>query len=50
MFQHFIGHVYIFNAPPQEELPFVDFPFYSQGENVPESLLIQLDKDDLKET
>ena len=49
MFQHFIGHVYLFNAPPQEELPFVDFPFYSQGEDVPESLLIQLDEDDLND-
>ncbi len=49
MFQHFIGHVYLFNAPPQEELPFVDFPFYSQGADVPESLLIQLDEDDLKD-
>ena len=47
MFQHFIGNVYIFNAPPQEELPFVDFPFYSQGNDVPEGLLIQLDKNDL---
>lgn len=50
MFKHFIGHVYIFNAPPQEELPYVDFPFYSQGDEVPDSLLIQLDETDLKES
>lgn len=50
MFQHFIGDVYLFNSPPQEELPFVDFPFYSQGENVPDGLLIQLDDVDLKES
>lgn len=49
MFEHFIGNVYIFNHPPQEELPFVDFPFYSQGEEVPEGLLIQLDETDLKD-
>lgn len=49
MFQYFIGHVYVFNNPPQEDLPFVDFPFYSQGVEVPDSLLIQLDKVDLKE-
>jgi len=50
MFQYFIGNVYIFNAPPQEELPFVDFPFYSQGDDVPDSLLIQLDDVDLKDS
>ena len=49
MFQYFIGNVYIFNAPPQEELPFVDFPYYSQGNDVPDSLLIQLDDVDLKQ-
>ncbi|MHB1516548.1 MAG: DEAD/DEAH box helicase [Acidiferrobacteraceae bacterium] len=48
MFHHFVGRVYIFNAPPQEELPFVDFPLYTQDENAPESLLIQLDLEDLK--
>lgn len=50
MFHHFIGKVYIFHEPPQEELPFVDFPTYSQDDSVPESLLIQLDDDDLNES
>lgn len=50
MFQHFIGNVFIFNTPPQEELPFVDFPFYSQGAEVPDGLLIQLEQEDLKDT
>lgn len=50
MFQHFVGKVYLFNEPPQEELPFVDFPLFTQGSNTPESLLIQLDEVDLKET
>ncbi len=48
MFHHFVGRVYIFNAPPQEELPFVDFPLFTQDTNAPESLLIQLDLEDLK--
>lgn len=48
MFHHFVGRVYIFNAPPQEELPFVDFPMFTQDANAPDSLLIQLDVEDLK--
>ena len=47
MFQHFIGNVYLFNPPPQEEPPLVDFPVFTQGDNVPESLLIQMDEIDL---
>lgn len=47
MFRHFVGKVYLFNQPPQEELPFVDFPIFSQGPDTPESLLIQLDDADL---
>lgn len=50
MFQHFVGKVYLFNEPPQEELPFVDFPLFTQGSNTPESLLIQLDEEDLKQS
>lgn len=49
MFHHFVGKVYLFNQPPQEELPFVDFPLYTQDKTAPESLLIQLDEEDLKE-
>ncbi|MBN2286569.1 MAG: DEAD/DEAH box helicase [Tissierellales bacterium] len=47
MFEHFIGRVFTFDDEPQQELPFVDFPLYSQDENTPESLLIQLDEEDL---
>lgn len=47
MFQHFVGRVFVFHDPPQEELPFVDFPLLTQAENVPESLLIQMDPPDL---
>lgn len=50
MFHHFVGKVYLFHPPPEEELPFVDFPIYTQGDSTPDSLLIQLDEDDLKES
>lgn len=49
MFQHFIGKVYMFHEPPVEELPLVDFPLFSQPEDVPESLLMQMDNDDLSQ-
>jgi hypothetical protein len=42
MFRHFIGHVYVFEAPPQEELPFVDIPVINPTETTPSSILIQL--------
>jgi hypothetical protein len=48
MFEHFLGKVYIFHDEPQEELPFVDIPVFTQdAKNTPESLLIQMDSDDL---
>jgi len=37
--------VYLFNAPPQEDLPFVDIPLVNQDDSTPDSLLIQLDND-----
>ncbi|WP_202592889.1 DEAD/DEAH box helicase [Streptomyces sp. KY70] len=43
MMRHFVGNVYLFRAPPQEDLPTVDVPLYSQGPQVPDSLLIQVD-------
>jgi len=48
MFQHFVGRVFIFEEPPQEVLPFVDFPLFTQDSTVPDSLLIQIDDEDLK--
>lgn len=42
MFQHFIGHVYIFDNPPQSELPFVDFPALNPTDLTPSSLLINM--------
>ncbi len=47
MFQHFVGTVYLFSDPPQPELPFVDFPLLTQEDDAPDSLLIQLDHEDL---
>ncbi|MFE1380551.1 DEAD/DEAH box helicase [Streptomyces sp. NPDC058740] len=44
MMRHFVGNVFIFRAPPQEDLPTVDVPLYTQGESVPDSLLIQVDE------
>jgi hypothetical protein len=49
MFQHFVGRVFLFDDPPPEELPFVDFPLFTQDTGTPESLLIQLDPADLSE-
>jgi hypothetical protein len=50
MFQHFVGKVYIFHPEPQEELHFVDIPVFSQDPiNTPESLLIQLESNDLED-
>lgn len=48
MGQHFIGHVYLFHEPPQQSLPFVDFPTLTQPNTTPTSLLIQMDEKDLK--
>lgn len=49
MRRHHVGRVFVFKAPPAEDLPTVDIPLYSQGDSVPESLLVQLDEDELKE-
>ena len=48
MFEHFVGRVFLFHEPPDEQLPFVEFPIFSQGANVPESLLVQMDTSDLR--
>lgn len=47
MFRHFIGNVYVFEAPPQEELPFVDMPAINPTDTTPSSLLIQLSPNDI---
>lgn len=50
MFRHFIGHVYVFETPPQEDLPFVDMPVLNPTETTPSSLLIQLPAVDIPES
>lgn len=47
MFEHFIGNVYYFEAPPQEELPFVDIPAINPTSATPSSLLIQMNESDI---
>jgi hypothetical protein len=47
MFEHFVGHVYLFNDPPAEQLPFVDFPLFTQDRDTPDSLLVQMENEDL---
>jgi hypothetical protein len=42
MFEHHIGNVYVFGEKPQVELPFIDFPIVTMGDNVSESLLIHV--------
>jgi hypothetical protein len=44
MFKHFIGHVYHFDEPPQELLPFVDVPAINPTKSTPSSLLLQIDE------
>lgn len=50
MFEYFVGHVYVFHADPQPELPFVDVPALSQSDDAPTSLLIQMDEVDLTDS
>lgn len=47
MWKHYVGHVYLFNDPPQEELAFVDVPVFTQNEDAPDALLVQLEENDL---
>jgi hypothetical protein len=36
MFQHFIGHVYVFRNPPAEQLPLIDVPVFTQPDDAPD--------------
>lgn len=47
MFRHFMGNIYVFEAPPEEELPFVDMPAINPDKNTPSSLLINLPEKDV---
>lgn len=50
MWRYYVGHVYLFNDPPQEELAFVDVPVFTQNDDAPDSLLVQLEANDLSVT
>jgi hypothetical protein len=47
MFRHFVGNIFVFDAPPQEELPFVDMPSINPDENTPSSLLINISSENI---
>ncbi len=49
MFEHFVGRVFLFHPPPQELLPLVDFPLFTQNADTPDSILVQMDNEDLSE-
>ncbi|MBW8832799.1 MAG: DEAD/DEAH box helicase [Burkholderiales bacterium] len=49
MWQHYVGHVYLFNSPPNRELEFVDVPVFTQNESAPDALLVQLEPQDLSD-
>lgn len=50
MNRHLIGNVYIFNDPPQPELPFVDFPILNNDDESPNGMLVYLNDEDLAES
>jgi hypothetical protein len=47
MFHHFVGRVFLFHDPPTEELPFVDFPVFTQNSDAPDSMLVHIENEDL---
>ena len=47
MFRHFVGRVFVFQAPPQAELPFVDIPAFNPSKDSPTSLLLQIPEEQL---
>lgn len=47
MKKYFIGNVYLFTKPPEEELPTVDFPIFTQPKDMPHRLILQMKEDDL---
>lgn len=47
MFEHFVGHVYVFHKPPQGDLPVIDVPAFTQSDGASDALLLQLEPQDL---
>jgi len=49
MFNHFVGHVYLFYEPPDDPLRDIDVPILTQPEDAAPSLLIQLEESEMTE-
>lgn len=47
MNRHFVGHVFLFHDEPQGELYEIDIPVFTQKEEIPESLLLQMEEADI---
>lgn len=50
MFKHFIGNVFIFSDPPQEQLPYVDIPVISQPPETSINILLGMNIRDLDDS
>lgn len=46
MLKHFIGKIFLFNAPPPVELPCIDMPGISQSDEASSALLLSIDEED----
>jgi hypothetical protein len=49
MMKHFVGNVFSFSNTPENELPFVDFQFFTQPNDMSPSILLELDEGDMSE-
>lgn len=47
MFKHFIGRVFLFNEPPEDDLPDIEIPAISQPADTPTGLLLAMEEEDL---
>lgn len=49
MFEHFVGRLYVFDPPPEKTLDSVDIPAVTIGDSASDSLLIQMDDEDVND-
>ena len=47
MFQHFIGKVFRYHEPPEEEAIDIESPIFKDMEEAPDELIMIVDDDDL---
>lgn len=45
---HYVGRIFNFHEEPKPEVVQIDFPFFDQGEKTSQEILIQLEKEDVK--